>query len=304
MKEYIEYDYGIIIKEIFETEECTFFQYDNAFFLFSKFKRDQKDIEDIIELSKEVKIKKLNSFDIILNKDNNILTNINNELYVLLKLTKDFKETIDILDVINYNSKLKISKSKIPDYKNDWNKLWSEKVDYYEYQLNQLGCEKNIILESFSYYLGLAENAISIVVDCNKKYNYGANENLVVCHRRLYYPNYKLNYFNPISYIIDLEVRDVAEYIKSIFFSKEDAFLELKTYLKSVKLSPYLYQMLYARLLFPTYYFDLYDKAIIDENYEENLMKVINKVNEYEFFLKDAYKLINNYAQIEQISWL
>ena len=44
---------------------------------------------------------------------------------------------------------------------------------------------------------------------------------IVLSHRRVFYPNYKLNYLNPLSFVFDLEVRDVAEYLKAMFFKKD-----------------------------------------------------------------------------------
>ena len=57
-----------------------------------------------------------------------------------------------------------------------------------------------------------------------------------------------------------MEVRDIAEYLKAIFFTNSDIIPieELETYLKTTKLPIYSYQMLYASLLYPSYYFDIY----------------------------------------------
>ena len=41
---------------------------------------------------------------------------------------------------------------------------------------------------------------------------------LTLCHKRVYYPTYKLNYYNPLSFIFDLRVRDIASYLKNKFF--------------------------------------------------------------------------------------
>lgn len=304
MKEFIEYNYNIIIDELIEGEDSSYFVYNKELYLFCVYKRDVKEVEDVINVSREIKGKNISSYDLIFNKDEKVLTLYDETYYALLKISLDYYEPVDIIDIISLNKKLKLSSSTLKENKNNWDTLWSLKVDYYEYQLNQLGSEKNILLESFSYFIGLAENAISMVNNININFNYGIEESIVLSHRRLYYPNYKLNYYNPISYIFDLEIRDVAEYIKSVFFKKEDAILELTTYLKSVKLTPYLYQMLYSRIVFPTYYFDLYDLVISDKSQQESLMMVIKNIDELEYFLKTVEDIISSYYPVERLAWL
>ena len=62
--------------------------------------------------------------------------------------------------------------------------------------------------------------------------------------------------------------------------------------------------MLYARLLYPTYYFDIYEKVIEDLKEESELLDIINKVDEYELFLKEAYFELSRMHKIEQINWI
>lgn len=304
MKEFIEFNYNILFDVLEEGESSYSFKFNNEIYLFCVYKRNIKDIQDIIECSRELKIKKIESFDIIENKDKKILTKIDDIDYILLKIPNNYSEEIDIIDIINFNNKTKINDSKKKEYKNNWGHLWSEKVDYFEYQVSELGKGKNIVLDSFSYYIGLAENAISMVNKANKMYDYGKNESICLSHRRIFYPNIILNYCNPLSYLIDLEIRDVAEYIKSIFYSGEDALLELTTYLKSVKLSNYSYQMLYSRLLFPSIYFDLYEDAIENKEKEEKIINIIKQTTEFEYFLKESFNLISKYSIVEELDWL
>ena len=117
-------------------------------------------------------------------------------------------------------------------------------------------------------------------------------------------PNYKLNFLNPLSFIFDLEVRDIAEYIKSAFFAGVDALSYLKETLRIAKFSVYSLELLYARLLYPSYYFDIYEAIMNDLESEEKLIPIIEKADDYEDFLRDAYLEINKYAPIEGIDWL
>lgn len=119
-----------------------------------------------------------------------------------------------------------------------------------------------------------------------------------------FYPNICLNYLNPLSFIFDLEVRDIAEYLKIEFFNNDDSLLDLKTFLKLKRMTQYSYHMLFARLLYPSYYFDIYENIMNNDADEENLLPIVNKVNEYEIFLKNAYEEISKYTNLEHIDWI
>ena len=130
-------------------------------------------------------------------------------------------------------------------------------------------------------------------------------DTVCLSHRRIFYPNYRINYMNPLSFIFDLEVRDVAEYIKSAYFKGEDAFKLVKQYINSTKLTPYSINMLVARLLFPSYYFDEYEVYILGTDKDETkLLKLVDKANDYEAFLSRVIKYLRSYAYIPEIKWI
>lgn len=124
-------------------------------------------------------------------------------------------------------------------------------------------------------------------------------------HRRVAYPNYRLNFDNPLNFIFDIEVRDIAEYLKSMALQEPKyALIDLKTYLTMRKPDIYQASMLYARLFYPSYYFDYHEK-IINQNTSENvLLPILDRVDEYETFLKDAWYLIHEFVPIEPILWI
>ncbi len=301
MKEVIEFYYNINIESVIEENNVTSFYYDNSLYLFVPFLRTVEEIDDILVASKELASLRIDSMILMFTKENSVILKLGDNYYCLLKIMENYTNDVNIIDIISNNKKTIVKNNK---YKNIWGELWSKKIDYFEYQISERGADKNIVLDSFSYYIGLAENAISIVNLKNSEYNYGNNEVMTLSHRRIFYPNIVLNYYNPLSYIFDIEVRDPAEYIKSCFFYDEDAYIELVTYLKSTKLSNYSYNLFFARLLYPSYYFDNYEKAINEEGSEEELIRIISRVDSYEKFLKFAYYEISKYGMIENISWL
>ena len=305
MKETIKFYYNIDIDSLEESAGKYFFKYQNQDFFFVFFNRNIDELDDILKCTMDMREKGIDVHNIIANVNGEILTKVNNYNYILMSVS-NFNEEYDIFDIVNMVNKLTLNNQTSKLYRNNWSKLWSDKIDYFEYQIRELGLEKKVIQDSFSYYLGLAENAISYVNNISLKYN-PFNAKVTLSHRRIFYPNYKINFLNPLSFIFDLEVRDIAEYLKAMFFSTqndEDVLEELKCFLQIKKLTSYEYNMLFARLLYPSYYFDLYDAIMNHDESEENLMLIIDKVDNFEMFLKEAYVEISKYAPLDKINWL
>ena len=302
MKDIINYYYNLNIQAVEDWDNLFTFTWNNNLFYLVPFNRSQKELRELLEINQELKQKGLQTHDLIANKFGKILTNIYEVNYVLLKIVNDQDEKYDLKDMKNITEKLVLNTNKSYLYRNIWSELWSKKIDYLECQVHELGKDKKIILDSFSYYVGLGENAINYVN--NNRYQKGACDYVTLSHRRISYPNIKLNYLNPLSFIFDLEVRDVAEYIKSAFFYEAEALSYLKEALKIYFFSPYSLTLLYARLLYPSYYFDLYEKVMNNQLEEESLIPIIEKAEAYEQFLKDAYIEISKYASIDNVFWI
>lgn len=306
MKETIKYYYNIDLDELEENNGKYHFKYQNRDYFFIFYNRGLDELDDILLCVQNMKEKGIEVNDIVLNINNQVLTKINEYNYILMAVS-NYSENYDIFDIVNIANKLRLNNTNSKLYRNNWGELWSQKIDYFEYQIRELALNKPVIKDSFSYYVGLAENAIGYVNNANFKYN-TFNRIVVLSHRRVFYPNYKLNYLNPLSFIFDLEVRDVAEYLKAMFFSEEDmeyeALEDLKCYLKIRSLSVYEASMFYARLLYPSYYFDIYEEVMNKDRNEEDLVNIIKKSNNFETFLKEAYLEITKYAPIDKIDWL
>lgn len=304
MKEIINYYYNFDIIELEEKSNYASFYYYGDYFYFVFFNRTEEELKDLLDLCNELKKKGIRIHDFILNRDGKVLTKVGDSFYLLLKLNSNKDEKISFVTLCDFLNKFKLNISNSKLYRNNWGELWSSKIDYFEYQIKELGKDKKIVLDSFSYYIGLAENAISYVNKINKVIGISENDNITLSHRRVFYPNTNLNYLNPLSFIFDLEVRDVAGYLKIEFFNGEDSLLDLITYLKIKRLTPYSYHMLYARLLYPSYYFDIYEDIMNNNGDEEKLISIIKKVNDYELFLKQAYIEISKYTNLERIDWI
>ena len=305
MEQFLKYFYDIYIDNIYKKDNKYYFYKDNSLFCVVKNYRLPEELKDILEICYEMQ-SRFPVSQIIFNKFGQISSDYDNNNYILLKINTSMSSDITINDIIKINNSLFLNKDKKELYRNNWAKLWESKVDYFEYQIKELGRNKKIILNSFSYYIGLAENAISIANICELYNKDNMNEKVVLSHRRINYPCMEYEFYNPLEYIFDIQVRDVSEYLKSMFFytDRNHTIKELKNYLLSTRLSNYEANMLYARLLYPTYYFDIYEKVIEDLKEESELLDIINKVDEYELFLKEAYFELSRMYKIEQINWI
>ena len=304
MKENILYAYHIEVENLKEYKEYSVFEMGDVFYYFTKLKRSEKEFQELLLVIEELHQKHISILDFVPNVSGLYITFVSDVPYVLVKVTNPSFE-YGLLDIMDFQRKLILSNKKSSLYRNVWASLWSSKVDYFEYQVHELGKEYPIIVNSFSYYVGLAENAISYVNFVTRKIPMPSNIPIVLSHRRVSYPNVRLNFENPLNFIFDIEVRDIASFIKSMFFVDQDAaFIDLKAYLDLRKPDLYSLSMLYARLLYPSYYFDLHERIINHEEKEECLLPIIDSVNDYELFLKKTWFLMREYAPIEPISWI
>lgn len=304
MEQFLKYFYNIYVDKVYRKNESYYFYKDNNLFWIVKNYRTEEELKDIYQINYELLNNNYPVNEIILNIYNLPISNYEGKEYILLKINCNTSADIDLNDILKNNYNLFLNKEKKELYRNNWAELWERKIDYFEYQIKELGRDKKIILNSFSYYIGLAENAISIANNTNLNNN--DINNVVLSHRRVNYPNMEYDYYNPLNFIFDLEVRDVAEYLKSMFFytDRTKTMNELINYINKSNLNNYTANMLYARLLYPSYYFDIYEKVIEDLDDESNLLDIINKTGEYELFLKDVYYELSKKFNIEMILWI
>lgn len=284
MKNILEFFYQIVLND--EINQQGYFFYNNNLFELKEYKRSQEEIKGLVILNNYMLINNIKINRIILNINNEPLSFYNNKYYVLLK--------IDYRNVYNncYNSYRSPNIKELDSLKrNNWSLLWSVKVDYIEYQVSHLIHKYPILYKTVNYYIGLSENAIMAFNMLN------VHEELYISHRRLN------DVFDPTELVIDYKVRDISEYIKNTFFYKEDSYDEIINYIRTLRLEKMDYMLLYIRLLFPSYYFDMYYE-ILNGRPEEDILLITSKALLYEKMLKDIYNIFKSYVNIINISWL
>ncbi len=226
---------------------------------------------------------------IILSKDNKIAVYHKDYIYVLIKPSLNYKKRIKLNDIINYDLNI----GKINDV--NWRDLWIKKIDYYEYQISQNLKKSDLVNESFYYFFGLTENAIQLLLNTSKVQFY-------ISHRRINYKSTLYDLYDPFNIIFDTRVRDIADYFKSEFINCGKT--NIIEYLSINSLDVNEKKLFFIRMLYPSYYFDLYDSILLNKNYDK-IKDIISMISKYELFINELGNYLNRYNHIVDIpDWI
>lgn len=296
MKNILEFYYNLSLEEeILNRNGNYYFVVNNNSFVFRPFYGNNNSIDDIYKLNNY-----LSNFSyidkIILNKFNSPITKVKDILYVLILLKGNNNINLSIIS--------NLASIDIPSFKslerNNWEVLWGNLIDYYEMQIGQNEKKYPLIRESFDYFVGMGENAISYLVNTKKEVKPNFYDKKVLSHNNLYN-----SLFDPLNIILDHKARDLAEYIKLSFFNNnQNIFKELDEYFYYNHYSFYGMRILFARIIYPSFYFKLYDEILSKKKEEKELNSIIKRIDEYELYLSNIYFYLRKYYDIPMIEWL
>lgn len=289
MKNAIKFFYNLDVDSIRQVNDRYYLNISDYIYCLEKV-IDLNNVNEKIELSNN----NLNLHSIIKNISGEYITNINNEYFVLMYI-KTYNRNITLDDICNPKMLYMSSNNYSPIKKSI--DLWCNKLDYIEYQMSQIEKRYPLLKKSFSYFDGLTENAIQLLKTIENEVVYS-----YITHYRINI-NESLNEFNnPLHVVIDSRVRDFSEYFKSAYFSGIDMYDDFNKYILYLSDTEKIY--LFARLLYPSLYFDLYDN-IIDGKEKENIVsELVEKYIKYEQLLKKVYAKLRSECNIAKIEWL
>ncbi|WHY71143.1 spore coat putative kinase YutH [Fictibacillus enclensis] len=208
-----------------------------------------------------------------------------------------------------------------------WALLWMNRVDqakewYLEVFAKPVKNEfDTLFLTTFPYFEGLSENAIQYIIDYNLEDSMREEEGPSIVHER-FQENSWLQFDNdyvklPTGWVLDHPVRDIAEWIRSCVyqrnFSPDSVTTFLDEYEKVTPLKREGWRLLYGRLLFPVWYFDMI------ENHYKNEREIGKELSQHKFteyllmeeqneaFLRSFFPMIGLPAdrlQIPVVDWL
>lgn len=300
MKNFINYYYGFNIHNIYFSNEKYFFYNDQTKYVLKPCYNSSISIY-YQELSYQLE-KYRYFFSIILNRENNYITWIENKPYILLKLSNIENEKISIFDIKN-DMFLDIGNKISTLNRFPWTRLWENKIDYFEEWLfiKQDGYKK--IYPLFHYFIGIAENALLYLKESEREEQKEPSDQLVISHDRVTI-NYELyDYYDPANIIIDHASRDISEYIKSMFLHRVWDLDLVKQYLENHYFSRYGIRMIFARILFPSFFFD-YLEEMITSNRDIDLLYLESRADEFQTFIKDIGLFFQENYYIPMIPWI
>ena len=300
MNNYFNFYYGINVFEIFSDKGIFSFNYNGINYYFVEYDRDKKDIKSIVSICEELKKRNIITNELVLNKFNGYFTPYNNLLYVLIK-ENSRKYKIDINDVLyiqNNTYDLLVDNNMI---RNNYIDLWKTKIDFYEKKIIDIRNKNKLIDNTFDFFVGLGENAIVYLTNNNVRIS-----RFVLSHRRIDEKRNSFDFYNPLNYILDNRARDIADFIKSIFFYESISKEVIFNFLNYINFNREEYILFIARMLYPTYYFDMIDKIIMNNENEKIIKKIIDKTNDYINLIEELFYYINNNLRmnIPIIEWI
>lgn len=303
MKNTINYYYNLNPSKINQIFNYYYFYINNELYYFIVYNKNTKDIKAIYDFNQEMLQRNVLVHEIINNRNGNILTYVNQVPYILIKINVNINKPI-VLAEISYLSGVQIS------YPNElmranWANLWINKIDYLEYHQEQNYQKFPLLADSFNYFVGLSENAISYLNQTITKYKPEKSDIGVISHDVMLLDDTVYSLYDPQNMIIDHKARDLAEYIKVSFFKDNySIFDELDEYFKYHYFSLYGIQLVIARVLWPSFYFEIYDGILRNQMNESVILKITSRIDEYEKYLADVFNYFHKYYPIDEVAWI
>ena len=294
MNNFIDYFYNIKVEKIIFNNKYYSFYY-NGYLYNMYLIQSNVNVNSMININRKLLGHTLVS-EIIINKDGNYISYYNNQNYMLIKIYVNINKNISLEEINYLANSLKSEKNKV-----DWGILWSNKIDYLEDLINENGKKYPILVDSFNYFVGMAENGISYYnnINIDKNYSY------VISHKIIRFNDTILALYNPLNIIFDYKARDIAEYIKNAFFlNNKNIYNELYNYMQYSNLLTTDVMLIVARILYPSFYFEMYEDILVDNQSEKIIVPIIDRLPEYEIYLASIISFFKNYYDIPEINWL
>lgn len=276
MEQLIKYYYNLFPLNVISLNDVFFFESNNKSYFLCKILQDIKYVRSQLKLNNYY-----NYFKVVESNFNSYFIEYNNCQYILFEVPDDYEECVDIFEIVNNPKKYVVDDS----YRCNWDEAWIKKNDWIGYKIQKLVSSNEYVCSLFDYCNGLVELAILAFrkIDFTKIFFKAC-----ICHRRIFSPNIKLNYFNPLSFVIDYEVRDYAEYFKSELLnddvSVEVLVKELESLIRVNNFSFEELKLFYIRLLFPSVFLDYIEKYLESLD-NELIIYCEKKIKKYEKFL-------------------
>ncbi len=296
MKNAINYYYNLTPCDIRQSKNKYYFEYENFNYVFEECFRTTEELYELYNLEYYLYNQQIYLHQFVLNKSNEIITEVNNKKYVLLRKIVNNENKITIEDLKRFNS-IKILANYKNITKNDWRSLWTMKVDYIEYQIDSNKNRFKIVSNNIDYFIGIIETGIALLLN---KYTV----DLYLSHRRVKVDTKVTDLYNPLNIIIDTRMRDLSEYYKNFAFKYDVNENDILNILNDINYSNDEKVLFFIRFLLPSDFLDIYDEILLNGASEDTLNYVLNNATEYEYLIRLIYLTLYRNRILPDIEWL
>lgn len=293
IKKVIQYYYDLYPEHVDREKGNYTFEINNTLYYFEQQRRSEEELNIINQINKNLHLYNW----IVPNKFQKLISNYGNRNYILIQVIKPIRDLKpeDVLTTV----KLFSNRNNEVLLRTGWSVLWEKKIDNIEYQQQHIVNRFPLIDQSLGYYIGMSETAIAYFMAIDKS----TIENHVA-HIRINVNKNTLDFFNPQNIVIDNRSRDIAEYLKSLFINNCYNYKDIALFLEKAMANDLELKLVFCRLNYPSFYFDLYEKVINQQIDESRLDTVIKRNEEYREFLKNIYYIMNKKTKIKNIEWI
>lgn len=303
MKNEIGYFYHLYPEKLVKKGKKYCFQYQNKNYMLYQYTRALEELEALVLLNQALVNQNVFFPKIVKNVMQQALTFINGKYYLL-------KEEVLPLQKITWKEVIYQAPYLIPVShlkrinRTNWTTLWEKKIDYFEYQREHIYQKFPILAENLDYFIGLAENAIAYVKEVEQNLK-KSNKDLPTFSRKRIHANTTLSdFYDPLIFVVDHKARDVSEFMKSCFFEMDISFDEMESWLETIDFSTYGWGLFFGRMLFPSYFFDLYEAIVNGIEREEQIEKILQKIDRYQDALTLLQIKIQKKVRMPSVGWL
>lgn len=302
MKNVINFYYQINIENIHLANGIYYFTYQNTSYEFVPYDKNPQNLIPIYQLNQALSTRGSYYDEIILTKEHTPYVFVDQKCFCLLKKSPVVNDRMSFYDITF--REIPVTESMKSLIRFPWDSFWIQKLDYLENILNHQDKTSQNVLSTFLYYMGLAENAIQYVHSISSKIERTKEDKLVVSHHRIDARGSVKDLYSPLNLVLDYKARDVAEYLKSLFFYNEYDLGEIEEYIVGLNFSNFEYALLFGRLLYPSFFFDICDEFLQEKIDEKQIILLGERREEYRIYLKEIYYMIRKKVYIEEVRWI
>lgn len=283
-------NYGIRIDKIFEKDGRKYFFKDNTKYYIYEDIKDDKYVDNLFNITNNMYYNNIDVNTFILNKENKFITKKGNNKICILKVN-DLEKDL----TLQYLKKFEFYNNNLNDY--DIVEEWKNTIDNLEKEMIEYNKEFQIIQNSINYFIGMGENAISLL---NTYKNEITINNNSIGHK---IEKNCININNPFNFIKTNRMYNLANYIKFNFYNGTINYDIIDSIINNIN-NEYESVFLFSNLIYPSFYFNIVKEVLRKNRNEEYLNIFIKNRKRYNDLLVYIQNRFKNVKEIALISWI